>query len=140
MTAASSRFALVPLRWLRPHEEVDDEDVKRLTDQIVSDGAIYSPVTVDEGTRVILDGHHRYAALSQLGCELAPCHLVDYTDPKIQVERWEDGRPMDKPTLVSRALAGDLYPHKTSRHRSLAALPDRATPLDHCRPEGRTRT
>lgn len=135
MTSVSSRFSLVPRRRLRPHEEVDEDAVERLADEIRSDGRIFSPVIVDEGTRVILDGHHRYAALGHLGCELAPCHLVDYNDPTIRVEGWEDGRPMDKHRLIQRAMSGDLYPHKTSRHRTLSGLPDHATPLAHCRPD-----
>ncbi len=134
MTAGSSRFSLLPLRWLRPHEEVDDERVKRLTDEIRADGRIYSPVIVDEGTRVLLDGHHRYGALKRLGCTLAPCHLVDYSDPAIRVEHWDDGRPMDKQALIRHAMAGELYPKKTSRHRRLAKLPERPTPIDELRP------
>lgn len=119
---------------LRPHEEIDPDSVRKLAEQIREDGVVQSPVVVDAGTRVILDGHHRYAAMDRLGCQLAPCHLVDYGDPSIRVERWDDGSPMDKDELIARALSGDLYPRKTSRHRRLAALPPRPTPLDELRP------
>lgn len=134
MTAGSARFSLVPLSKLRPHEEIDGDDVKRLADRIEEDGVVQNPVIVDEGTKVILDGHHRFSALERLECSLVPCHLVDYTDPSIQVERWDDGTPMAKVELVARALSGDLYPLKTSRHERMATLPARPTPLERLRP------
>jgi hypothetical protein len=135
VTARAARLALVPRRALRPHEEVDADRVKRLADAIREDGALSDPVVADEGTRVILDGHHRHAALSRLDCRLVPCYLVDYLDPTVQVERWSDGRPMDKREVLQRGLGGDLLPRKTSRHRTLTELPPRATPLAALRPE-----
>lgn len=129
VTGRGARFALVPRASLRPHEHVDEDRVKRLAGRIREDGALRHPVVVDEGARVILDGHHRHAALGELGCALAPCYLVDYMDPTIQVQRWEDGRPMDKREIVAHALDGDLLPRKTSRHRTLGELPERVTPV-----------
>lgn len=134
MTPGSPRFALVPADQLRPHEEVEPAAVKRLAEEIKGDGVVQSPVVVDAGSKVILDGHHRFAALDRLGCKLVPCHLVDYADPSIRVERWSDGRPMSKDELVARALTGELYPQKTSRHQRLAALPDDPTDLRKLRP------
>lgn len=129
MTSPAPTFALLRPSVLRPHEHVDDDGVERLSKQLVSDGEIQRPVVVDEATHVILDGHHRFAALQRLGCRLVPCHLVDYNDPAIRVVRWDDGAPMDKRELVARAMAGELYPIKTSRHTTLRRLPNRATPL-----------
>lgn len=135
MTPGAPRFALVPLRGLRPHEETDPKTVAELADRIETDGCLQTPVVVDQGSRVILDGHHRYRALERLGCRLAACHLVDYMDPSIQVDRWDDGRPMDKQALIGHALSGELYPIKTSRHRRLARLPNDPTPLAWLHPE-----
>lgn len=131
---APPRFALVQLDRLLPHEEIDPDRVKRLSKEIREDEMIYSPVIVDESTNVILDGHHRFHALRELGCRLAPCHLVDYMDPMIRVEAWEDGRPIDKPLLIKRGLSGDLLPAKTTRHRTLKSLPSKPTPIAHLRP------
>lgn len=136
MTARASRFSLVPRQRLRPHEETDAERVKRLADQVREDGALRQPVVVDQGTHVILDGHHRHAALGRLGCRLIPCYLVDYADPTIRVERWEDGRPMDKSEILAHGLSGELLDRKTSRHRTLNELPRRETALAAMRPEG----
>lgn len=131
---APPRFALVQLDQLRPHEEVDPDRVKRLSEEIREDGTIHSPVIADEATSVILDGHHRYRALRELGCQMVPCHLVDYMDPMIRVEAWDDGRPIDKGALIKRGLSGDLLPAKTTRHRTLKGLPAKPTPLERLRP------
>lgn len=134
MTGRGSRYTLVPRAKLRPHEEIDAKHADELAERIRSEGALFQPVVADEASLVILDGHHRFAALETLGCTLIPCHLVDYMDPRIQVERWEDGRPMAKTEIVSHALRGELYGIKTSRHRTLQAMPSVATGLARLRP------
>jgi len=133
LTLFGARYVIVPRRTLTPHEETDPEDVKQLEHQLREDGYVARPVTVDDGSGVILDGHHRYEALSRLGCELIPCHMIDYADPGVRVEAWSDGRRMQKQELVSRALRGELYPVKTSRHRTLNRLPNHPTELDRLR-------
>lgn len=134
MTGPVPRFALVLARRLVRHEQVDDEHVKRLAARIEAEGALFKPIVADQSSHVVLDGHHRFAALVQLGCRLVPCHLVDYNDPAIQVEHWENGAPMDKIQLISNALNGHVYPIKTSRHRTLRAMPARPTPLERLHP------
>lgn len=134
LTGPVPRFSLIPARWLVRHEQVDDEHVDRLATRIEAEGALFKPIVADEGSYVVLDGHHRFAALVRLGCRLAPCHLVDYNDPAIQVEHWENGAPMSKIDLVSNALNGQLYPIKTSRHRTLREMPAQPTPLRRLHP------
>ena len=134
MSGAAVEFRLLPLSSLKPHEATDPDHVAELADRIAEDGVIFKPIVVDRGTRVVLDGHHRHGALSALACRLAPCHVVDYNDPGIRVERWEDGTPMDKDELIDHALTGELMPIKTSRHRTLRALPPEPTRLTELRP------
>lgn len=135
MTTPAPRFALTPLHRLRPHERIDPKRVERLSEQIRHDATVRNPVVVDEATHVILDGHHRYHALDRLNCKLVPCHLIDYMDPTVRVERWDNGRPMDKKQLLEHGLEGTLLPAKTTRHRTLNELPPHPTPLKELRPE-----
>lgn len=135
LTGPVPRFSLIPTRRLVRHEQVDDEHVDRLAARIEAEGALFKPIVADEGSYVVLDGHHRFAALVRLGCRLVPCHLVDYNDPAIQVEHWENGAPMSKIDLISNALSGRLYPAKTSRHGTLRAMPAQPTPLQHLHPD-----
>lgn len=135
MTGSSPTYALLATERLFPHEDVDEKAVKRLAAQIQEDEAIHQPVLVDRATNVILDGHHRFTALNGLGCRFVPCYRVDYLEPTIIVERWGSREALDKHELLQQALAGERYPVKTSRHRTLFELPARETALSKLREE-----
>ena len=46
------------------------------------------PIIADSATGAVLDGTHRLAALSQLGCYTIPTALIDYQNPLVKVDRW----------------------------------------------------
>ncbi len=70
------------------HEEIVPELLDELMREIKSSGAARDPVIVDSGSRVVLDGMHRVAALRELGCRCLPVCLVDYRSPKVRVGCW----------------------------------------------------
>jgi ParB-like chromosome segregation protein Spo0J len=110
-------FELIAPGQLRPHEEVDADRVRRLVEEIRNAGRFYPPVLVDRATRVILDGHHRWHAASQLRLALLPCYSVRYLeDPTIRVISRRPEIAVTKETVIDTALAGRIYPHKTTRH------------------------
>jgi L-serine kinase (ADP) len=109
-------FKLVPVRSLHPHEQVDEADVKRLVQEIRNLGLVREPIWVARDNGVILNGHHRYAALRKLGVRRVPAWEVDYFDPAMELLRWTPGPPLDKSDVVLRAHARSLFPPKTSRH------------------------
>ncbi len=130
-TAIASDFAIVPLDALKAHEEVVSESqVAALAARIEKDGFMQQPIVADRATLVILDGHHRWAALKGLGAVRAPVNLVDYGDDRIRVESWRAGvAPPSKDDVISRALAGKPFPPKTTKHESLYGLPPHVVPL-----------
>ncbi|MCI4348336.1 MAG: ParB N-terminal domain-containing protein [Thermoplasmata archaeon] len=109
-------FQLVPVASLVPHEEVDETDVTRLAREIRARGLVREPIWVTAAERVILNGHHRYAALRSLGVRRVPTWLVDYSDPAMVLGRWGRGPPLEKAEVIRRARSGELFPPKTSRH------------------------
>lgn len=109
-------FQLLRLSTLHPHEQVDPVDVARLAGEIRDRGVVREPIWVSEAEGVILNGHHRFAALQRLGARSVPAWVVDYADPAMELARWGPGPPLDKAEIVRRARAGELYPPKTSRH------------------------
>lgn len=118
-----TRFALRDPATLHPHEEVRPQRVEELVERIRKDGHIQDPIVVDRDTGVVLDGHHRLTALQRLGCRSVPVHLVNYHDPSIELDTWrEDRNPPTKEEVVERALAGDLFPPKTTKHLDLDRL------------------
>lgn len=81
-------LALKRITELKPHEQTVPEDQNQLVIALRTDPVLRHPLIADKETGLILDGNHRLAALTELGCRLAPCALVNYNDPKIRVERW----------------------------------------------------
>lgn len=121
----TTRFALLDPATLREHEEVETPRVRDLAERIRQTGVVHRPIVVDEASHVVLDGHHRLAALRRLGCRLVPVHLVDYQDGTIVVDAWrEDVDPPTKEEIVRRAREGELFEPKTTRHLHLRHLGD----------------
>jgi L-serine kinase (ADP) len=109
-------FRLVPVASLLPHERVDESDVDRLAAQIRVQGIVREPIWVAEADGVILNGHHRYAALRRLGVRQVPAWVVDYSDPAMELGRWNSGPPLQKTDVIQHARSGSLFPPKTTRH------------------------
>jgi hypothetical protein len=126
----SPRFELIPLSELKIHEEIDASDLERLVERIRADGQVNEPLLVAEQDHVILNGHHRYAALRALGARWAPAWVVDYESAEIQLDRWTPGPPIAKVEVVQRARTGQPFPPKTTRHRLSVELPAHPTPLE----------
>jgi L-serine kinase (ADP) len=109
-------FRLVPVKSLHPHEEIDQGDVELLVRQIRTQGLVQEPIWVAADTGVILNGHHRYWALRELGARWIPVWEVDYFDPAMEVGRWNPGPRPEKEDVIRRAREGRLFPPKTTRH------------------------
>ncbi len=83
---------LIDVDKMVPHEEIVIrrlEDVKKM---ILDLDAVDIPIIVAPipGTDkyLIVDGHHRWAALKELGYRKAPAIIVDYFDSGIKLETW----------------------------------------------------
>jgi L-serine kinase (ADP) len=114
---APVEFALLPIGKLKAHEKVDPAKVHLLAVELTRQGVFVEPVIVARGDHVILNGHHRVAALLELGAARVPVWLVDYTSDAIALDRWTPGPPISKEDVVRRASEGRLFPVRTTRHR-----------------------
>ncbi len=130
------RFELVPIERLRVHELVDAGDVSHLMGLLRSAGVVQEPLLVASGSFVILNGHHRFSALLALGAKSAPAWVVDYFDPRIELDRWGPGPPITKEEVLSHAAEGRPFGVKTTRHTVRLELPYRPTPLADLGVEG----
>lgn len=126
---SAPRFELVPIEALHIHEQVVAHDVTRLVATLGESRIVREPVLVADGSFVILNGHHRVAALRALGARVVPAWVVDYEDARITLDRWDHGPPLTKADVVARGRSGDPFPPKTTRHRVFLELPDRPTSL-----------
>jgi len=126
------RCELVDIGRLRAHERVEDDLLERTIEEIKREGFLKKPILVARDDYVILDGHHRFEALRELGCRKIPCYLVDYFSDVVQLGTWPEAKDRDvtKEDVIRRALAGDPFPPKTTRHIVRVPLPDIVTDLE----------
>lgn len=110
------RLECLPVDALIPHEQIEPGRLEFAVGWLKSLSRFDSPIWVDAATRVILDGHHRWHAFRILGFSHIPCFLVDYDAPEIEVASRRPDIAVSKGVVLARALSGELYPYKTTRH------------------------
>lgn len=112
-----NEISLIEPRTLRPHEKVSYLRLCWLLIKISIEGVFTKPILVDSESKAILDGHHRWLVARILGLKRVPCQCVDYLHTNaISVESRRVGISVSKKEIVERAITGNLYPHKTTRH------------------------
>ncbi len=109
-------FGIIELKQLKEHEQVSPEHLVRLKRRIKKDGFLKNPIIVDKNTKIILDGHHRYQSLKELGCSKIMVYFIDYNSPEIRVRARRKGEIITKEDVIKAGLTGNKLPPKTSRH------------------------
>ncbi len=123
------RITLLAPDEVLPHEKTDAGRVKALIRDILAAGAVIRPVIVDAETMLLVDGHHRLAALKLLGARAIPAVIIDYPVDveKVIIRRPEAlGLPRgQEPVFKGYDLIGlrrmisslpDLLPPRTTYH------------------------
>ncbi len=127
-----ARFELVDVGVLRAHEKLQAELLDRTTDEIRTDGYLKRPILVADEHFIILDGHHRFAALKALGCRRIPSYVIDYFSDVVDLTTWPNAvvKEVRKEEVIRRGLSDDPFPPKTTRHIMRIKLPDVFTDLE----------
>ena len=110
---------LVPIEWLKAHEEIRPKKVLELAKVTKQWGCYTKPLLVDMQTGTILDGHHRHQVGFILNLLRLPVILFDYLeDNSITVDAWPNCglESLSKQEVIDMAASDGLYPPKTSRH------------------------
>jgi len=82
-------FELLDLDLLKPHEELDPNELEAFIESVTSSGIFWKAALVSKEGYVILDGHHRWAGLKKLNAKVMPCILLDYVNnPEVKVYTW----------------------------------------------------
>ncbi len=101
------------------HERTNRKRLRMIIEDLQRTKVLHKPVVVDKKTFVILDGHHRCQAFVQLGIKEIPCLLIDYFHRDIHVtfRRIDMKQMVLKEAIVQKAMEGNLFPSKTTKHR-----------------------
>ena len=100
---------------IMPHEKVllDKKEVLKGNLKYKDDQLIISTILICSESNMIIDGHHRYTALKELGFKKAPVTLVNYFTDKIITDESDS---FSKNEIISNSKKGKLYEPKSTRH------------------------
>ena len=114
----TQQILYIPLIELRAHEKTSKKRLLEVIADIKRCGVLNNPIIVSRQGKVVLDGHHRLAALKYLGAKTAPVMMVDYFSNQISIglRRPELRASLIKTAIISFALQGKVLPHKTTKH------------------------
>ncbi len=115
-TSLKTKLKLMEIDKLIVHEEIDKKRFIKLLNEIEKDGFIKKAIAIDLNTHIIIDGHHRWNVLKELGCLKIPAILIDYFSPILKVRSWRDGKEISKYSVIEAGLSGKIFPPKTTKH------------------------
>jgi hypothetical protein len=87
---------------LKSYESPDLVGVEKVMQSIVDTGLLLDPVVIDQERGLLIDGHHRCAALERLGLDHVAAFKVDYFSPSVEVRGWV--RASDVPIAEMRKV------------------------------------
>jgi hypothetical protein len=129
MTAPKIEY--IDVSTLRHIEGFSARRVTWLADKITREGFWRVPLVLERKYHLAMDGQHRMEVAKRLGLAVVPALLYRYDE----VEVWSlrpDHYTVSGAEIIARALAGDIYPYKTAKHRfPCGDLPTLAIPLAH---------
>ncbi len=71
----SKKIDLIDNSLIKPHETIRLLHAHKILDAIQQDGMVQQPLIVEKNTMILLDGHHRFYALQELGLSKSPVFL-----------------------------------------------------------------
>lgn len=110
-----SSLDLVKINNLKCHEQVVKERLNSFKSYLLSleNDILISSIIVCNKTQTIIDGHHRFHALKDLGFIEIPVTYIDYKANEIMA--YYDDR-ISKEQILNASESGILLPPKSSKH------------------------
>ncbi|MBS1671493.1 MAG: ParB N-terminal domain-containing protein [Bacteroidetes bacterium] len=108
-------FKILNCNDLKGHELVVQDRFKALTSylQSLKPYIILPSILVCDKTNTIIDGHHRYSALIELGIQEIPVTYINYNHNSI-VPHIDDS--ISKQRIIEASMSGKLLEPKSSFH------------------------
>ena len=106
---------MIDIDLLNPHEKIIEEKKISLVKFIKSYESYYiiSSIVCCHETLLVIDGHHRYFALKELGFKKVPVTLIDYKSDSIRTGIMN---PLNKKFIVDVGKSSTLLEPKSTEH------------------------
>jgi hypothetical protein len=100
---------------IMPHEKVllDKKDILKNNLKYKDEYIIISTILICSKSNMIIDCHHRYTALKELGYKKIPVTLINYFSDKIITDKNDT---LLKKDIISNSQNNNLYEPKTTKH------------------------
>ena len=125
MSWAEEDVRLVPVEWLKAHEEIKPKNMEKLRNDATL-GWFHQAFDCRQGYWDNPRWTHRYAVAQRLDLARIPVVCIDYLeDDSVELELWPASNleSITKQDVIDMALSSNLYPPKTTRHRISDHLP-----------------
>ena len=105
----------IDINLLVPHEKIvsDKKEILKNNLKYKDDCCIISSIIACKDSNVIIDGHHRYFALKELGIKKIPITVINYFSDKIKTD---ENNTFSKYDIIDNAKKGLLYEPKSTKH------------------------
>lgn len=105
---------LMDIASLIPHEEIIfSKKQEKKSKFMESETFLFKTIIVCSKTNVIIDGHHRYNALKELGYTKIPVTRINYFSKKILTN---ENDSLSKLEIITNAQNNNLYTPKSTNH------------------------
>lgn len=71
----SKKIDIINNKLIKPHETIRLAHAHKILSQIKHDGVVQQPLIVEKNSMILLDGHHRFYAIQELGLSSSPVYL-----------------------------------------------------------------
>ena len=104
---------LIDINKLNPHEKIIEKKKSSLAKFIKSYEGYYiiSSIVCCHESFLIIDGHHRYFALKELGFKKAPVTMIDYKSDNIRTGK---KNPLEKKYIIDIGKSSVLLETKSN--------------------------
>ena len=106
---------LLDIELLQPHEKVvlNKKEILKENLKYKDNHIIISSIIACEQSNTIIDGHHRYFALKELGLKKIPVTFINYFSEKIKTDSKNSYSKYD---IIENEKNGNLYEPKSTKH------------------------
>ena len=106
---------LIDINLLKPHEKIIEKKKTSLAKFIKSYESYYviSSIVCCHESLLIIDGHHRYFALKELGFKKAPVTMINYKSESIRTGKIN---PLEKKDIIDIGRSSVLLEPKSTEH------------------------